>query len=60
MNVTAGSKLMPFDEEGMNVTVGTVAGINPLTNRPFVDGLSPFTNCTVLSITTVPFRGSRR
>ena len=27
---------MPVDEEGINVTVGTVARINPLTDRPFV------------------------
>ena len=27
---------MPIDKQGTNVTVGTVAKINPLTNRPFV------------------------
>ena len=34
----------------------------PLTNTPSVwsDGLSPFTNCTILSISTVPLRGGRR
>ena len=36
MNVSIASLLMPVGEQGTNVTVGTVAKINLLMNRPFV------------------------
>ena len=36
MNVTTASLPIPVDEQATNVTVGTVAKINQLINRPFV------------------------
>ena len=53
MNVTVFSHPMPVDKQGTNVTVYSSL-TNSLTNRPLFDGLSPFTNCTVLSVVTVP------
>ena len=44
---------MPVDEQGMNLTVGTVARKKPWRTGHLFDTLSPFTNCTILSISTM-------
>ena len=45
---------MPVDEQGMNVTVDSSSQEKPIV------GLSPFMNCTILSISTLPLRCARR
>ena len=47
---TVGSLSKPVNKQGTNVTVGTVARKKPLTNGPLFVDLSPFTNCTVVSL----------
>ena len=46
MNGTVGSYPMPFDEQGTNVTIGTVARINPVDEQAI--GLMAYKSVHVL------------